>query len=31
MLTRVADRLPVGNKLLAALPHPEYRRLLTVQ
>lgn len=28
MLMRVADRVPVANRLLAALPHAEYRRLL---
>ncbi|WP_018509394.1 Crp/Fnr family transcriptional regulator [Thiobacillus thioparus] len=28
MLMQVTHRLPASNKLLAALPHPEYRRLL---
>ena len=28
MLMRVADRVPVANRLLAALPRAEYRRLL---
>ena len=28
MLMRVADRVPVANRLLAVLPHADYRRLL---